>query len=119
MSKKNLSGRLLLWPLQLAGMILISLCATFLPLLFLPASSVLRVIFLWLLPPAFGAWSACRLARSGFVSFAAWIAPPVIHTIVPWITLGFPPSGLSMAVCALLSMTGAAAGDVLYRRDHA
>ncbi len=119
MIKKVLSEWRLLWPVQLLIMILISLCATFLPLLFLPAAALLRAVFLWLLPPVFGAWSACRLTRNGLISYAAWIAPPVIHTIVPWLTLGYPPSGLSMALCAFVSLVGAAAGDVLYRRDHA
>ena len=108
-----------MWPVQFLLFLLISLCATFLPLYFPAAALPLRIIFLWLLPAAAGAWTSCRLTRLGLISYAAWIVPPIVHSVVPWLTVGFPPSGLSMTLCAFVSLVGAAAGDVLYRRDHA
>ena len=117
--RKILNSRLVLWGVQLIVMLLISLCATFLPLLFPSISAPLRILFLWVLPAAFGAWSSCRLTRTGVISYAAWIAPPVVHSIVPWLSIGYPPAGLSMALCAFVSLVGAAAGDVLYKREHA
>lgn len=119
MIRKIFSSLRVMWLMQAAVMLLIALSATFLPLLFPVGSAVLRAVFLWLLPAAFGAWSACRLTCLGAISYAAWVLPPVIHTVVPWLFIGYPPAGLSMALCAFVSLVGAATGDVMYRRNHA
>jgi len=119
MIRNILSRWRILWPVHLLIMLLIALCAAYLPLLLPSASVPLRIVFQWLLPALFGAWSACRLTRCGLISYAAWIAPPFVHTVVPWLAIGYPPSGLSMALCAFVSLVGAATGDVLYKRDHA
>jgi len=108
----------LMWPLQALMMILIALCATLLPLLFPAAHMPLRLFFLWLLPCTVGAWSSFRLTRCGLTCYAAWLLPPVMHTAVPWLVLGFPPTPISMALCALVSLVGAAAGDVLNKQEH-
>ena len=118
MIQKAFNSWRLLWPIQFFIMLVLSLCATFLPLLFPMAATPLRLVFLWLLPAVFGAWSACRLTRCGLISYAAWIVPPIVHSALPWLTLGYPPSGLSMVLCAFVSLVGAAAGDVMYRREH-
>lgn len=101
---------------QLILMLLIALCATYLPLLFTGAALPLRVLFVWLLPLTAGAGSACLLARAGLNAYLCWLLPPVIHSAVPWLLIGFPPSPASMLVCALVSLIGAAAGDVLRSR---
>lgn len=104
------------WLLQILIALLIGLCGSFLPLFFPLAALALRVVFLWALSPAFGAWSACLLAQRGMTCYASWIAPPLLHAAVPWLCIGYPPAGLSMALCAFVSLVGAATGDVLYRR---
>ena len=119
MIRKILTDWRRLWPVQILLLLVISLCATFLPLYVPAAATLLRVVFLWVLPPAAGAWTACLLTRCGLISYAAWIAPPLMHSVVPWLAIGYPPAGLSMALCAFVSLVGAAAGDVLYRREHA
>ena len=108
----------LLWLVQLILMLLIALADSYLPLLFPFAAIPLRVIFMWLLPLTTGAWTACALARAGLTAYAAWILPPVIHSVVPWLLIGYPPSAASMLVCAFVSLVGAATGDVLYRRER-
>ena len=118
MIQKILKNWKLLWPVQALMMTILSLLSTFLPLLFPAAALPLRVVFLWLLPAAAGAWTACLLAKSGLNCYAAWIAPPVIHSIVPLIALGYLPSPFSMLLCAFVSLVGAAAGDVLNKRKH-
>lgn len=119
MIQKLLNNWRLFWPVQALIMLVTALCATVLPLEFPAAALPLRVIFLWLLPAAAGAWTACVLTRSGLISYAAWIVPPIVHSIVPWIILGYLPSPFSMLLCAFVSLVGAATGDVLYRRDNA
>lgn len=107
-----------LWIVQALVMLLIALCATLLPLYFPNAYLLLRIIFLWLLPCVAGAWTSCRLAYLGLNCYAAWLFPPIIHTAVPWLLIGYPPAVGSMALCALVSLTGAAAGDVMYKQEH-
>ena len=109
----------LLWPAQALLMLIIALLSTFLPLLFPAAALPLRIVFLWILPAAAGAWTACLLAKSGLNSYAAWIVPPIIHSIVPLLILSYLPSPFSMLLCAFVSLIGAAAGDVLSKRKHA
>lgn len=117
MIQKILKNWKLLWPLQALSMLFIALLSTFLPLLFPAAALPLRIVFLWILPSAAGAWTACHLTKSGLISYAAWIAPPVIHSIVPLLALGYLPSPFSMLLCAFVSLVGASVGDVLSRRN--
>lgn len=119
MLKRLFSGWRALWALQFFAMLLIALFATFLPLFFPYAATPLRVIFLWLLPCSVGPVTACIATRKGLISYAAWFVPPLVHSAVPWLCIGYPPTPGSMLVCAFLSLVGAAAGDVLYRRNHA
>jgi len=116
MNQKFLKNWRFLWPLQAVIMLIVALLSTFLPLLFPTAAGVLRFLFLWILPAAAGAWTACLLSRSGLISYAAWILPPVIHSLVPLILLGYLPSPFSMLLCAFVSLVGAATGDVMLRR---
>ncbi len=118
MIQKILRNRRLLWIVQVLVMLIVSLCATLLPLMFPAAQLFLRIVFLWILPCAVGAWTACRLARCGLNSYAAWLLPPVIHTVLPWLVIGYPPHAGSMALCAFVSLVGAAAGDVLFKQEH-
>lgn len=115
--RKILSNWRLFWPMQALIALIIALCATFLPLLFPTAAAPLQFLFLWILPAAAGAWTACILSRSGLISYAAWIAPPIVHSVVPLIALGYLPSPFSMLLCAFVSLVGAAAGDELAKRD--
>ena len=118
MIQKILKNWKLLWPVQALIMLIIALLSTFLPLLFPAAALPLRIIFLWILPSAAGAWTACLLTQSGLNSYAAWIIPPVIHSVTPLIALGYLPAPFSMLLCAFISLVGAAAGDVLSKRKQ-
>ena len=109
----------MLWALQFFVMLIVALCATYLPLLFPAVSVLLRAVFLWILPCTLGPVTACAATRRGLISYAAWILPPLVHSAVPWLCIGFPPSPGSMLLCAFVSLVGAAAGDVLQRRDRA
>ncbi len=119
MIQRILGNWRLLWIVQALAMLVVSLCATLLPLLFPAAQFFLRIVFLWILPCTIGAWTSCRLAHLGLNSYAAWIVPPVIHTALPWLVIGYPPHAGSAALCALISLVGAAAGDVLCKQEHA
>ncbi len=115
---KALTGWRFWWALQGVGMLIIALCATFLPLFFPALELPLRIIFLWILPLAFGAWSAYQAVCRGLISYAAWLLPPMIHSVVPWIGIGYPPAPLSMLLCAFISLIGAAAGDVMHKQTQ-
>ncbi len=118
MIQKMMNNWRLFWPVQALIMLIIALLSTYLPLLFPAAAQPLRVIFLWLLPSAAGAWTACRLSRCGLISYAAWIVPPVVHSLVPLIALGYLPSPFSMLLCAFISLVGAATGEVMFKREN-
>lgn len=118
MMQKILKNWRILWPVQMLIMLLVALLATFLPLLFPTAAGMLRFLFLWLLPSAAGAWTTCLLSRAGLISYAAWIVPPVIHSLVPLIFLGYLPSPFSMLLCAFVSLVGAATGEVMLRQER-
>ena len=114
--KKILNDWRLLWPLQALIMLIAALLSTFLPLLFPTAAGPLRFLFLWLLPAFVGAWTSCLLSRSGLISYAAWIVPPIMHSLVPLFILGYLPSPFSMLLCAFVSLVGAATGEVMLQR---
>ena len=118
MIQKILKNWRLFWPVQALIMLIVALLSTFLPLLFPDFAVPLRFVFLWLLPSAAGAWTACVLSRGGLNSYAAWIVPPVVHSVVPLIVLGYLPSPFSMLLCAFISLVGAATGEVLRQRDN-
>lgn len=118
MMKKLTDSWKLFWPIQAAVMLIVALCSTLLPLAFPSYALPLRVVFLWILPSLAGAWTACILSRSGLNSYLAWLVPPIVHSVVPWIVLGYLPSPFSMLLCAFISLTGAATGEVMRRRDE-
>lgn len=118
MKKRILADWRLFWPVQVLLCALCALLSAFLPLLLPTAALPLRILFQWIASAALGAWTSFRLTRAGLTCYAAWLVPPVLHTAVPWLTIGFPPSVGSMLVCALVSMTAAAAADVYVRRKR-
>ena len=76
----------------------------------------LSALLLWIAVPAAGAITACQAVKKGVNPYLAWIFPPVSATFAGLIaSMGYTPSAGAMLLCALVSLIGAAAGDVLTR----
>ena len=72
---------------------------------------------LWLFMPCAGAFTAFRAVRRGLLNYAAWIAPPACLYTAFILFWGYAPPAGPALLCALLSLIGAAAGEV-YNQQH-
>ena len=68
--------------------------------------------------PVLGLISAYRATRRGLLNYAAWIAPPVCMALSHWLLWSYPPGPGPVLLCALISLVGAAAGEVLNRQEE-
>ena len=71
----------------------------------------------WAAMPALGLISAYRATRRGLLNYAAWIAPPVCMWLTHWLIWGYSPEPGPALFCALTSLVGAAAGEVLKQQE--
>ena len=72
---------------------------------------------MWALIPAFGAASAYWATVRGLSNYAAWIAPPVAAVLGHYLAFFYPPQSAGPAfLCAILSVIGAATGEVVKRQ---
>ena len=67
----------------------------------------------WALMPLFGLVAAYRATRRGLLNYAAWIAPPAAMGLTHWLIWTYPPAPGPVLTCALVSLIGAAAGEVV------
>lgn len=119
MPKNKKKKWFLVWLLQLAAMALVSLIATFAPLILItPIAQVVNNICKWALMPELGVLSVYRATRAGLNHYIAWIAPPLMYSAIPWLILDFPPDALVMLILAFASIVAAAAGDVKNRYEN-
>jgi hypothetical protein len=72
---------------------------------------------IWVVVPAFGAASAYYVTVMGLSNYAAWLMPPLTAVAGHYLAFFYPPESAGPAfLCALLSVIGAAAGEVVKRR---
>ena len=71
----------------------------------------------WAAVPLAGMWTACRATRRGLLNYAAWIAPPACMWLTHWLIWGYSPEPGPALFCALTSLVGAAAGEVLKQQE--
>lgn len=81
-----------------------------------PLGTWIHGIASWALMPLAGAVSAYRATRRGLLNYAAWIAPPACMGAAHWAIWTYLPSPGPVLVCALISLIGAAAGEVMNQR---
>lgn len=93
-------------------MALFSALSVLAPLLLPP----LKVLLQWVALPALSALTAALLSLSGVSCYAAWLLPPVVVSLVPWLIIGYPLTPSIMLLCALTAMIGASFGEVLRKR---
>ena len=100
------------WALQAVE----ALAAGFLASLAYGAGAVLYGAALWGLVPLAGLLTACRAVGRGLNNYLAWLAPPACLYLAHLLVWGFsPPAGAGL-LTALMSLVGAASGEVLNQR---
>lgn len=72
----------------------------------------------WVLLPIIGAAVSYGITVRGVNNYLAWIVPPVTGAAAHYLAFFYmPPSAGPFMVCALLSIVGAAAGDVVKKNS--
>ena len=100
------------WALQIAEALAVGLLAS----LANGAGAVAYAAAVWGLVPLSGMVISCRAVGRGLNNYLAWIAPAGGLFAAHFLVWGFsPPAGAGL-LTALLSLIGAAAGEVLRRR---
>ncbi|MGI6238071.1 MAG: hypothetical protein ACOYI5_00400 [Christensenellales bacterium] len=73
-------------------------------------------IFSWYALPAFGAINAYLATVKGLNNYLAWITPPAVGVVAHYAAFFWLPEAGPVFACAVLSVVGAAAGEVVKRR---
>ncbi len=105
-----------LWALliQTAAMLLLSLLGA----LSMYLGSALHGIMIWAILPVAGCASAYIAVILGLNNYVAWIVPPAMGFAAHLIAWGFLPTPGPILLCALISLIGAAAGEVVRRQNN-
>ena len=74
-------------------------------------------ILTWAVVPLLGAVSAYRTTLRGLNNYLAWLAPPVCTVAVHLLIWTYFPEPGPVMVCLLISIVGAAAGEVMLREQ--
>ena len=111
------------WNVKKYIRILLLQTGTMLPAaLALALTQPIRWLFLtgkWVLMPLLAGFSAFRTVLRGINPYLAWIIPPLMATIAGMIaSMGYTPDAGGVFFCALIALTGAAAGDVTLKTQH-
>lgn len=80
-------------------------------------SSALYEVCMWGLLPLAGGACACLCTRKGLLNYAAMLAPPVMQVLGHILLWGYGPEVPPVCLCGLVSMIGAAAGEVIKGQD--
>ena len=102
------------WIIQIAEMFAASLAAS----LAYGVHPALYGALLWAGVPLAGLFSSCAAVRRGLNNYLAWIAPPACLFAAHYAVCGFSPAAGAALVTALVSLVGAAAGEVIVRRGR-
>ena len=105
-----------LWILliQLSSMLLLSLALERSYYLSIPLHSVCA----WAVYPIAALFSACMATRKGLLSYAAWFVPPAMQFLGYYISWPYFIKPGPVFLCGFISLIGAAAGEVLKKRDN-
>ncbi len=87
------------------------------PFLPTPANYWALNICMWGIVPVLGAITSFKVTRSGLNNYAAWVAPPLCQAVACILWAGSLLNPGYVLVTALVSLVGAAAGDVLNKQD--
>ena len=107
------AGWLIALAIQAAATLAVSFGAS--RLLFVGAP--LYEVGVWALVPAFGAASAYLVTVMGLNNYAAWLMPPLMAVLGHYLAFFYLPASAGPTfLCAVLSVIGAATGEVVKRR---
>lgn len=113
MRKKRLPKWLIIWLIQIIGMLAVSVVIA----LSYYLSAVLHGILIWGGLSIAGMIAAYLATVKGLLNYAAWIMPPVAGMIGHYIIWDYLPSPGPILLCAFISLIGAAAGEVIKRQS--
>ena len=106
------------WLIQIFGfLILNSLVINVAPYLG-PAMGAVYWGYMWVAVPVLGLLSSYWATRRGLLNYLSWVAPPSCHWVCPMIWMGYPPDAMCVVICSLVSLVGAAAGEVMNQREE-
>ena len=106
------------WPLAWLAQIALMLTAGVLIALTEWLGGTLHDWVAWIGMPLIGLFSACRTTRRGLLNYAAWLAPPAGMALGHLLVWGYMPDPGPVLLCALISLVGAASGEVLNRQEE-
>ena len=106
------------WPLAWLAQIALMLAAGVLIALTEWLGGTLHDWVAWIGMPLIGLFSACRTTRRGLLNYAAWLAPPAGMALGHLLVWSYMPDPGPVLLCALISLVGAAAGEVLNRQEE-
>lgn len=105
------------WPVLLAIQAVAALAVSYGACQLLWIGPTLYQVGAWALVPAFGAASAYWATVKGLSNYAAWMMPPLMAVLGHALAFFYPPQSAGPAfLCAVLSVVGAATGEVVKRR---
>ena len=102
------------WLMQLGAMFALA-CLTCLSL---ALGKVIYALCLWGIMPLAGLVTSCCVTRAGLWNYAAWLVPPATLLLGNFLIWGYLPYPAPVFVCGFASLVGAAAGEVLKRRER-
>lgn len=102
------------WLVQIAEMLAAGVVAALSEIL----GAIVYGAISWGALPLVGAFSAYRATRRGLNPYLAWLAPPICAVAAHCLIWVYPPSPGPVLLCALISLIGAAAGEVRNRETN-
>lgn len=110
------------WALLLQGLsfFTVSVICIFLPFLFENGAPVIEKASQFVALPVIGGVSAYVSTRKGLNNYVAIVAPPILMPVAYQLLTGAAPYYFGgVFLCALVSIIGAAAGEVVNMRENA
>ena len=107
-------GWLLVWLVQFAAVFALG-CVLALSLWL---NHALYGVCMWAVMPLIGLASAYLATVKGLLNYAAWIVPPAMQFLGYFICWPYFIKPGPVFLCGFISLIGAAAGEVLKRRDN-
>ena len=94
--------------------LVISAVSSYLAALSLYLGAVVNSVCVWVLLPLMGAVTSYKITVRGVNNYLAWILPPLMGVIAHYLAFFYlPQTPGAFLVCAVASIVGAAAGDVV------